>query len=268
MAVHEMKARLGIPLGIFAIVIVSACGRAGVTQQRRSTGSAATVSSACMVQTTTGLLTAAQVGPQMATHNPPPSTSTSLGLFGDGDSAYPGYVGRASGSFYWTGLASPQAETLTGQAWSGLNYSGTPPPGDFLPSGGDLYLAYPAQEFLVAEEVDDFGSATNTEQWMSYQRQDNPPNRDPKSGNGVESDPTIAPIGDDDFVYQLDRGAPTTSDDYSGNLVGDVYTDLEVRTGDLIFSVSLDASPGVDGVQAVVSLSQQLIAKENSSCSN
>jgi hypothetical protein len=214
------------------------------------------------------MLTASQIAPQMAVQNPPPSTSNSLGLFGNGDSAYPGYVGNASASFYWTGLASPNAQALIGQDWASRNYSGTPPPGDFLPSGGELYNAYPQRVFLVAEGVDNFGSVVNAEQWMRYQRHDNPQNMNPKFGNGVESDPTVAALGDDIFVYQLDRGAPTASSDYTGAFVGDVYTDLEVRTGALIYSISLDASPGVDAVGQAVSLVQHLMSKEAANCSS
>jgi hypothetical protein len=266
---REMTMRLRILLGVSTLVALSACGRAGATQLGAATsaGTGAAVSR-CAVQTTTGLLTASEIATQMAVQNPPPSTSNSLGLFGNGDSAYPGYVGNASASFYWTGLASPNAQALIGQDWARRNYSGTPPPGDFLPSGGELYTAYPHRVFLVAEGVDNFGSVVNAEQWMRYQRQDNPQNTNPKFGNGVESDPTVAAMGDDIFVYQLDRGAPTASSEYTGVFVGDVYTDLEVRAGALIYSISVDASPGVDSVGQAVSLAQHLMSKEAASCSS
>ena len=186
MGVHRLFARLRVGLGLCCLVVLGACGRAGSAQPQRAVLGVSASVSACAVQTTSGLLTADEIATDMATQDPPPSTSTSLGLFGDGDNAYPGYVGNASASFYWTGLASTQAQSLIGQAWGGLNYSGTPPPGDFLPSAGGLFTTYPQQIFLVAEEVDDFGSVSNAEQWMSYQRQDNPPNSNPKFGNGVE----------------------------------------------------------------------------------
>lgn len=268
-AVPDMTNGCKISVGLFAIIFVSACGRAGTTPSgvAPALGSFATAP-LCSVQTTTGLLTASEIAPQLAVQNPPPSTSDSLGLFGNGDSAYPGYVGNASASFYWTGLASSEAQALTGEAWSGLKYSGTPPPGDFLPSSGGLYSAYPQQVFLVAEQVDNFGSVANATQWMTFQRQDNPANSNPKYGNGVESDPTVASLGDDTFVYQLDRGAPTASLNYTGAFVGDVYTDLEVRTGDLIYSISVDSSAGVDAVSTAISLVQQLMSKEASSCSS
>jgi hypothetical protein len=257
-------------VGLLVSCLACACGAADATtpvQVAQSPASKASkvTDASCAIQTS-GLLAADDLPPQMATQGPPPSTSTTLGLLGNGDAAYPGYVGNASAAFFWKGLSSPSSEASVDQGWTAVNGSGEPTPGDFIPNGGPLYTENPAQVFLIAEEVSDFGSVANAQLWMSGQREVNQTNTDAKYGAGVESLPIAPQLGDDTFLFEVDKGAPTDSDSYTGAFVGDVYSDIQVRVGQLLYAISVDAAPGANGASITEGLVQQLMAKEAAAC--
>jgi hypothetical protein len=182
------------------------------------------------------------------------ASSAKLGLLGTGDAHFPNFAGRTDMDFDWSGLNSTSAHSLLDQAWSLLHYSGAAPPG-FLPANGPLYTDYPTQLFAIAEEVDNFGSISAAEQWMSLQRSGNAPNSNPKTNNGLEIDPPVSRIGDQTFAYQIIRAS-----------AGDVFTDVIIRQGDLILAVSDDGGPGSNGVNTASSLIRALLAKEQATC--
>ena len=195
----------------------------------------------------------------------PPFTNTTLGLFGNGDADFPGYVGASSAYFSWAGLSSGAAMSMIAEWWASLNKSGAPGPGDF-PTSGALFTTYPQQILQVAEQVSDFGSVSDAQNWMASQRQEHQPNTIPDYGDGVQDNPAVALIYDDTFVYRIDYGAPYSSLAYTGPYLGDVYTNIEVRQQQIIYAIAIDAAPAVDAVSVAVSLMQKLTANESGVC--
>jgi hypothetical protein len=126
------------------------------------------------VAQTTGLLTLPEVESVLGSSaagwlQTSDGSSPVLGLWGNGDASYPGFVGRAQRDFQ-----------LGGQSGAG-----TP------------------QIFHVAEASMDFGSVQMAQKWLAGQRTINIPNDNPRTRNGVESIIATATIGDDTFAYQL-----------------------------------------------------------------
>lgn len=101
---------------------------------------------------------------------------------------------------------------------------------------------------------------------MLGQKALNKPNDIPMYGSGVELTPSMPRMGDDALLYEIDKGAPYNSVPHSGPFVGDVYTDIQVREGDLIYALSIDSGPGADPATLAVSLVQKLMAKEQAVC--
>lgn len=118
----------------------------------------------------------------------------------------------------------------------------------------------------LAEEVTDYGTVASAERWMLGQKASNRANDIPMYGNGVEAIPEIPAMGDDALLYQIDKGAPYDAGPYTGPFVGDIYTDIQVRVGDVIYALSIDSDPDADPVGLAVSLVQQLMAKETATC--
>jgi hypothetical protein len=181
----------------------------------------------CAIQTT-GLLELAQLPHGLEPTGPPQRELGSRSLL---DDATDGSVGNASGSF--------QATAAT---------------------------AGPKRLSQLAEEVTAHGTVASADRWMLGQKASNQPNNLPMYGNGVEVTPTIPAMGDDALLYQIDRGAPYNSIPYSGPFVGDVYTDIQVREGDVIYALSIDSGPAANPAMLAVSLMQKLMAKERAVC--
>jgi hypothetical protein len=118
----------------------------------------------------------------------------------------------------------------------------------------------------LAEEVTDYGTVASAERWMLGQEASNRPNDIPMYGNGVEATPKIPVMGDDALLYQIDKGAPYDSGPYTGPFVGDIYTDIQVREGDVIYALSIDSGPDANSAALTVSLVQKLMAKEKATC--
>jgi hypothetical protein len=118
----------------------------------------------------------------------------------------------------------------------------------------------------LAEEVTDYGTVASAERWMLGQKASNQPNDIPMYGNGVEVTPRIPAMGDDALLYQIDKGAPYSPGPYTGPFVGDIYTDIQVREGDVIYALSIDSGPGANPAALAVSLVQKLMAKETTTC--
>lgn len=205
----------------------------------------------CVVQTT-GLLALNEV--PMDLKQQTEGTSPVLGLLGNGDSAYPGFIGRSQRDFLWTGLYDGTPRALVDQAWSDLHYGSTAPVG-FIPSTGALFATYPGQVFRVAEATMDFGSVEMAQKWLVNQQSMNMPNNDPKTRNGVETNPPTVKLGDDTFAYQLTHGPS-----------GDVFTDVQSRVGSIVYAISIDGGPSYDGVTSAVALNGSLHAKEHATC--
>jgi hypothetical protein len=218
----------------------------------------------CALQTDT-LLTQAELPVAMTPEFPAISQAGGPGLLDNGDAAYLGYVGDADAYFQWTGLLSGPPATMVAQAYAASGNQAPLAPGD-LPEGGPLYTTYPNDVYQIAEATSDFGSVANAEKWMTMQRQDHPAEDVQDYGSGVERIPPVAPMGDDTFIYQIDDGAPNTSTAFTGAYVGHIYTDIEVRTGDVIFAVSLDSGSSVDSASMADSIVRNLTAKEQSVC--
>jgi hypothetical protein len=85
-------------------------------------------------------------------------------------------------------------------------------------------------------------------------------------GNGVERVQQTPHLGDDTLLYQIDDGAPYVSTPYTGPFVGHIYTDIQVRDGDVIYALSIDSGPAADPASLAISLARALIAKEHSVC--
>jgi hypothetical protein len=124
----------------------------------------------------------------------------------------------------------------------------------------------PRQITQLAEEVTDYGTVASADRWMRGQRASNQPNDIPMNGNGVERTPRIPAMGDDALLYQIDKGARYNSNPYAGPFVGDVYTDIQVREGGVIYALSIDSGPAVNPATLAVSLVQKLMTKERAVC--
>ena len=146
-------------------ILLAACGAPST--------STAHLAKNCVAQTS-GLLTVTEVESTLSLdaagwHMTGEGGSPLLGLLGNGDASYPGFVGRAQRDFE------------------------NKQPG--------------AQVFHVAEASMDFGSVQMAEKWLAGQRQMNIPNDNPKTRNGVETIAMTALIGDDTFAYQIPGAA-------------------------------------------------------------
>lgn len=117
-----------------------------------------------------------------------------------------------------------------------------------------------------AEEVTDYGTVASAERWMLGQKTSNQPNDIPMYGNGVEVTPRLPAMGDDALLYQIDKGAPYYAGPYTGPFVGDIYTDIQVRVGDVIYALSINSDPDANPAALAVSLVQKLMAKEKATC--
>jgi hypothetical protein len=259
---------------------VSTCGAAGEAQQADRTRPAAGIAVTgvptpapavinapnlpCALQTDT-LLTDTELPVAMTPEFPAISQAGGPGLLDNGDAAYLGYIGDADAYFEWTGLLSGIPASMVAQAYATSGNQAPFAPGD-LPEGGPLYTTYPDDVYQIAEETSDFGSLGNADKWMSSQRQEHPAEDVADYGSGVERIPPVAPMGDDTFIYQIDDGAPNNSTPFTHAYVGHIFTDIEVRTGDVIFAVSLDSGPAVDSASMADSIVRNLMAKELSVC--
>ncbi len=126
--------------------------------------------------------------------------------------------------------------------------------------------ASPTQISQLAEEVIAYRSIAIADRWMLGQKASNQPNDIPMYANGVELTPTIPSLGDDAFLYQIDKGAPYDSTPYIGPFVGDIYTDIQVREGDVIYALSINSGPEANPAFLAVSLVQKLMTKEHAAC--
>ena len=189
----------------------------------------------------------------------PPVTDTALGLNDNGDSAYPGYVADTSEYFSWTGLTSGSAETIVQQGYASAvpSSAGATPPSMFVPPVSPLYSDYPAQVFLVSEEVSDFGRVSSAEAWLTGQRAIEAPGASGGPGAGVLKLPSVAPLGDDSFVYQTTASATSPSD---------TFTDIEVREGAAIYAVSIDSGANANAVALARALVAQLVERAAARC--
>jgi hypothetical protein len=250
-------------------LVATGCGvsRANAHATRIATTAAPTFNAPglpCAVQTFT-LLTPDEIPVRLTPEFPPNSRAGGPGLLDNGDAAYPGYVGDAAAYFAWTGLLSGAPAAMVASAYATTGNQAPLQLGD-LPQGGPLYTTYPDQVFQVAEATSDFGSVVTAERWMTAQRMDHPTEDVANYGSGVERSSTLASMGDDAFIYQIDMDAPNVSTPYSGAYIGHSYTDVEVRAGDVIFAVSVDSGPDIDSSSFATSVVSHLMAKEESAC--
>src|SRR4029077_1598175 len=141
---------------LLGCVLLAGCGPVASSQS----------SIPCAAQTT-GLLTAAEVSPNLTKRAD--NTSSTLGLWNNGDAAYPSFKGDAERILLWSGLYDGTPRSLVNQAWTDLHHSGVAPV-DFIPNNGELFSAYPSQVFRVSEASLDFGTEGEAMQWMSAQR--------------------------------------------------------------------------------------------------
>ncbi len=199
-----------------------------------------------------GLLTASQIGSDFMQVGE--GTSPVLGLWNNGDAAYPDFKSMSDRRFIWNGLTKGTGRTEVVQAWADLHYSGSPPI-DFIPHSGRLFASYPSQVFMVAESRADFGATSDAEHWMSFQRQNNQPNSNPNTRNGIETIPAVQQVGDDTFEFQTTSGQSA-----------DLYTDVEARVGSIIYAVSLDSGPAYAASGDAASLVTRLCAQVQSTC--
>ena len=184
------------------------------------------------------------------------NSSPNLGLLHNGDSAYKGFLGRAQRTFLWTGLYSGAPRDLVNRAWSALNYPGQAPVG-FIPHAGALFTTYPGEIYRLSEASLSFGSVASAQQWMTDQRQENVPNSDPLTRNGIETNPATGALGDDTFAYTISSGPNS-----------DVYTDIQARVGDVVYGVGIDGGPRLAGVSTSAGLMRSLLGKEHAVCSS
>jgi hypothetical protein len=164
----------------------------------------------------------------------------------------------------------PQGLTAAGPPQSAVGARG------LLDNGTDGSVGHADQYFQengmvssvsqVAEEVTDYGTVATAVRWMLGQEASNQPNDIPMYGNGVEVIPKLPVMGDDALLYQIDKGAPYHSGPYTGPFVGDIYTDIQVRVGDVIYALSIDANPDANSAALAVSLMRKLMAKETAAC--
>lgn len=185
----------------------------------------------CAIQTL-GLLDEAQLPPNLTPTGPPSSEVGPRGLLGNGTD---GSVGNANEYFRAISFKPPN-------------------------------VAPASQVSQFAEEVTDYGTVASAKRWMSGQEASNQPNDIPRYGNGVERVPTTPKLGDETLLYQIDDGAPYTASAYTGPFVGHIYTDIQVRDGDLIYALSVDSGPTADPASLAISLVRALIAKERTVC--
>ena len=183
----------------------------------------------------------------------PVATTTSLPMIGNRANQYPGYVGASAAYYAWTGLYSG----------SGASAGGSPVN---VPSDAAFFQNHPSQVVQVAVQISDFGSATSADRWVTEQRIDWPPNDVANYGSGVTSNPSTPILGDDTFMYQVDKGAPYSSVPFSGPFVGRVYTNLEVRSASVVYALAIDSGPMVDGQALARRLMDQFLAREASTC--
>lgn len=211
-----------------AVASLTACGYRGLA------GAGQTAATESCVTVTAHLIPASAMPTPMSLEMEPARTTTLGGLGPDQLSPrYPDYRGAASQYFYWTGLQSAEGSTASPSAFE---------PAAF-PHSGSLYSQHPSQVIQIAEQVSDFGAVSDAQHWMTQQRLNNPPNDKPMYGNGVTTNPAMPVLGDDTFAYQIDVGAPYQPGSYTGPLTGDVYTNLEVRQGSVIYAIAIDAAP-------------------------
>jgi hypothetical protein len=64
---------------------------------------------------------------------------------------------------------------------------------------------------------------------MASRRMEHPPEDIANYGCGVERSPTVPPMGDDTFIYQIDNGAPNTSTPFTGPYPGHVVSHLMAK---------------------------------------
>jgi hypothetical protein len=185
----------------------------------------------CSIQTL-GLLTQSQVPPNLTPTGPASSQVGAHGLLGSGTD---GSVGNANQYFQAIGFESPKAAPAN-------------------------------QVSQFAEEVTDYGTVATAERWMSGQEVSNKPNDIAMEGNGVERVQQTPALGDETLLYQIDDGAPYNSSPFTGPFVGHVYTDIQVRDGDVIYALSIDSGPAADPASLAISLVRALIAKEHAVC--
>src|SRR5207245_1151665 len=136
------------------IVLLLACSLlAGCGAVASSNGQARQQSGSGCVAPTNGLLTAAEVSPDLTQWTE--GSGAALGLWNNGDTAYPNFKVSAARIFLWSGLYAGTPRALVTQAWANLHYSGTAPV-SFIPKTGALFSTYPSQTFRVAEARLDF----------------------------------------------------------------------------------------------------------------
>jgi hypothetical protein len=205
----------------------------------------------CSAQTT-GLLTSADLPAGLTQISE--GSSPTLGLWGHGNSAYPGFVGRSQRNFLWSGLSSDPARAYVQQAWADLHYEGQAPEG-FIPKTGPLFTAFPTQIFQLSESSSDFGSVQNAQKWLSGQRFIYQPNNDPKTRSGVTAVLQVARIGDETFSYQLNNGPS-----------GDLYTNVQARSGSVVWAISIDSGPQYSASPQSVGFITSLAAREHAKC--
>jgi hypothetical protein len=188
----------------------------------------------CAIQTI-GLLTPAQLPAHLTPEWPASSEAGTIGPYydlGGGGPVYPGSIGDANEYFQWTGFTTHPLEDL--------------------PSNGPMYATHPTQVFQLAEEVDDWGTVTNAKRWMASQR--------------VNQGDIVRSLGDDTFMYHANEGEANDAPPYTDANPGDVFTDIEVREGDTMFALSIDAGPAADPESLAVSIMRSLMAKERAVC--
>jgi hypothetical protein len=168
---------------------------------------------------------------------------TELGpLYGlHGISSYAGYVGNVSQYFRYQPAGSQTSS-----------------------AHGASSASHPAEVLQIAAEISDWGTVSNAERGSP--RATNQPNDIPDYGNGVERDPSVPMLGDDTFAYQIDYGAPYSSKAYTGPFVGHIYTNLDVRQGDITYAISMDSGPAIDSVSLTVSLMRRMLATKREVC--
>jgi len=213
--------------------------------------SSAQAGPSCFAQPT-GLLTIDQLptGLTQVSEN----TSPVLGLFGNGDAAYPGFVGLSQRTFLWSGLSGGTPRQFVQQAWADLHYTGNAPAG-FIPKSGPLFVAYPSQILQIAEASMDFGNVQGAQKWLDSQRSLYRANNDPHTRAGVTVNLPTERIGDDTFAYQLSNGAS-----------GDLYTNIQARSGFVVYGIGIDSGPQYSVGPRVVGLMTSLTAREHAVC--
>lgn len=183
-----------------------------------------------------------------------------------------GYKGFGEVVYAWQGLVNgpaAQFDTPNASKDSG-NQAHNTNPVDTMPFSGPLFTEYPTQILAISLEVDDFGSVVAARSWMAEGRQSYPVNDIRIEGSGLTRYPSIPNLGDDTFAMQLDRASPGGSGitPYRGPLVGDVYTDIEVRDGSYVYSVGIQAAPQADAVRAATKLVGLMIVRQRAACAS